>query len=83
MIQDRSYVFGVGHSEGPEPRSVRAPTLIEAGAPSTEEATLAHRVGARPTGDSHGRTTRGPTQRGEGAKQRPRPEDQRARPRAF
>jgi hypothetical protein len=40
--------------------------MIEADAPSTEEATLAHRVGARPTGDSHGRTTRGPAQRGEG-----------------
>src|SRR5215203_5469901 len=40
--------------------------MIEAGAPSTEEATLAHRVGARPTGDSHVLTTRGPAQRGEG-----------------
>jgi hypothetical protein len=40
--------------------------MIEADAPSTEEAALAHRVGARPTGDSHGRTTRGPAQRGEG-----------------
>ena len=46
--------------------------MIEADAPSTEEATLVHRGGARPTGDSHGLTTRGPAQRGEGAKHRPR-----------
>jgi hypothetical protein len=46
--------------------------MIEAGAPSTEEATLVHRGGARPTGDSHGRTTRGPTQRFKDANQKPR-----------
>ena len=46
--------------------------MIEADAPSTEEATLVHRGGARPTGDSHVRTTRGPAQRGEGAMRRPR-----------
>src|SRR5829696_9012744 len=44
--------------------------MREADAPSTEEATLAHRVGARPTGDSHGRTTRGPTQHGSHATRR-------------
>jgi hypothetical protein len=43
--------------------------MREAGAPSTEEATLVHRGGARPTGDSHALTTRGPAQRGEGAKE--------------
>ena len=43
--------------------------MIEADAPSTEEATLVHRGGARPTGDSHALTTRGPAQRGEGAKE--------------
>src|SRR5215218_2966713 len=62
---------GLGHRGGAKRRS-EPPTvgvvgnsdpMIEAGAPSTEEATLAHRVGARPTGDSHGRTTRGPAQR--------------------
>jgi hypothetical protein len=44
--------------------------MIDAGAPSTEEATLAHRVGARPTGDSHGLTTDDPVQHGEGAKRK-------------
>src|SRR5215203_6697287 len=43
-------------------------TMIEAGAPSTEEATLAHRVGARPTGDRYVRTTDAPAQRIKGAK---------------
>ena len=42
--------------------------MREADAPSTEEATLAHRVGARPTGGSHTRTTRGPAQRRGGRK---------------
>ena len=42
--------------------------MIEADAPSTEEATLAHRVGARPTGGSHGRTTGDHTQRCKDAK---------------
>jgi len=46
--------------------------MIEAGAPSTEEATLAHRVGARPTGDRYVRTTDDPAQRLKDAKQRPR-----------
>jgi hypothetical protein len=42
--------------------------MREADAPSTEEATLAHRVGARPTGGSHGLTTDAPAQRSKGAK---------------
>jgi hypothetical protein len=44
--------------------------MREAGAPSTEEVCLPER--ARPTGGSHGRTIRGPAQRLEGAKRRPR-----------
>jgi hypothetical protein len=40
--------------------------MIEAGAPSTEDAFGS----ARPTGDSHGLTARGPAQRFEGAKRR-------------
>src|SRR5215203_2770244 len=47
-------------------------TMIEAGAPSTEEATLAHRVGARPTGDRYVRTTDDAAQRFRGAMRRPR-----------
>jgi hypothetical protein len=48
--------------------------MIEAGAPSTEEATLVHREGTRPTGDSHDRITDDRAQRGErrGRKGRPR-----------
>jgi hypothetical protein len=47
--------------------------MIEAGAPNTEEATLVHREGARPTGGSRGRTARGPAHRGEDAKRKPGP----------
>ena len=47
--------------------------MIKAGATSTEEVVSAPCCCARPTGGSHGRTTRGPAQRGEGAKRRPRP----------
>src|SRR5215216_895893 len=45
--------------------------MIEAGEPSTEEVGMPRRC-ARPTGGRHGRTTRDPAQRGEGAKRRPR-----------
>jgi hypothetical protein len=57
------------HDKGPEPssRPESSGPMIEADAPSTEEATLAHRVGARPTGGSHGLTTDDPAQHGEGA----------------
>jgi hypothetical protein len=41
--------------------------MIEAGAPSTEEVVSVSC--ARPTGGSHSLTTRGPAQRGEGAKE--------------
>src|SRR5215211_8210380 len=46
--------------------------MIEADAPSTEEVVCRLAERARPTGGSHGRTTRGPAQRVEGAKRRPR-----------
>ena len=44
--------------------------MIEAGAPSTcrELNSCCPKRCARPTGDSHGRTTRGPAQRFKGAK---------------
>jgi hypothetical protein len=45
--------------------------MIEAGAPSTEEAMLVHREGARPTGGSHDRITDDRAQRSEGAEHRP------------
>src|SRR5215217_5428372 len=47
---------GLGHRGGVERRAGgwSSDPMREAGAPSTEEATLAHRVGARPTGGSHG-----------------------------
>jgi hypothetical protein len=48
--------------------------MREADAPSTEEATLAHRVGARPTGGSHGLTTDALAQRSKGAKLRAAPD---------
>jgi hypothetical protein len=48
--------------------------MREADAPSTEEATLAHRVGARPTGDRYVRTTDAPAQRIKGAKLKAAPD---------
>jgi hypothetical protein len=65
--------LGRGKAKGPEPRTVggcgNSGPMIEAGAPSTEEATLLHREGTRPTGDSHDRITDDRAQRGEGAKE--------------
>jgi small subunit ribosomal protein S6 len=46
--------------------------MIEAGAPSTGRSQALFPECARPTGGSHGRTARGPAQRGEGARRRPR-----------
>src|SRR5687767_5634089 len=47
--------------------------MIEAGGPSTSEFQECYpKSCARPTGSRHGRTTRGPAQRGEGARRRPR-----------
>src|SRR5215211_969230 len=70
-----SRVFGAGQKEGPETRTVggcrSSGPMIEAGAPSTEEAALVHREGARPTGGSNDRITGDRAQRCEGAKHRP------------
>jgi len=46
--------------------------MIEAGGPSTSEFQECYPWCARPTGDSHARSTRGPAQHGEGAMRRPR-----------
>jgi hypothetical protein len=55
--------------------------MIDAGAPSTSEVRECYPWCARPTGDSHGRTTRGPAQRFKDAKRRPRQgEVHKARP---
>jgi hypothetical protein len=45
--------------------------MIEAAAPSTEEAALVHREGARPAGGTHDRITADRAQRFRGAKHRP------------
>ena len=65
--------IGAGQSEGSESRNVAT-----VGAPTHERSRCAEhgRMGcARPTGGSHGRTTRGPAQRGEGAKAKGRAQE--------
>src|SRR5215213_6742855 len=71
---------GLGNRDGAK-RRVGAPRgdcgssdpMIEAGAPSTGKSlACVTKCCARPTGGSHGRTTEGPAQRGEGAKHWPR-----------
>jgi hypothetical protein len=59
---------GRGRAKG---RRLELRPMIEADAPSTEEVVSVSC--ARPTGGSHGRTTRGPAQRFSGAKRRPGP----------
>src|SRR5215211_3883114 len=73
------------HDKGPEPVSHGSSgPMIEAGAPSTGDVGMSSRRCARPTGGSHGRTTRGPAQRRGDAKQRPRlRRAQKARPRTV
>jgi hypothetical protein len=65
---------GLGHRGGAERRAGgwRSDPMREADAPSTGELQVCFPWCARPTGDSHTRTTRGPAQRFEGAKRRPR-----------
>src|SRR5215213_2355319 len=65
---------GLGHRGGVERRAGgwSSDPMREADAPSTGELQVCFPWCARPTGDSHTRTTRGPAQRFEGAKRRPR-----------